>query len=177
MKNAQKYVVLTLAAVIFISFFLPWMRVESEQVGFFSKILTGKKQTKVASISGFDVPIMANDQDARLMISIIKIFKPNIKDADKKSYLIWSVPILAVIIALIYFFYGKNKWINLGLGIIGCIIFIAATYKLKTTDLDKMVLKITIAPWLWIILWSYLFMGLIGCYKFATPLISKKINK
>ena len=63
-----------LTAVIFIAFFLPWVRVEAPMVGTISKVLTGKRQAELTSISGFDVPVLANGPDARLMISIIKIF-------------------------------------------------------------------------------------------------------
>jgi hypothetical protein len=63
MNKIHYIAMLILAAVIVISFFLPWVSVESQAVGEFSKILTGKKQAVVANISGFQVPILANGPD------------------------------------------------------------------------------------------------------------------
>jgi len=144
MSKLYNIVILILAILIIIAFFMPWVSVKSEQVGMFAKILTGKNQDVVDNISAFQVPIMANSSDARLMISVIKIFNPDIKDIDKKSFLIWVIPILAVVIFIVSYFFGKNKWANLIVGIIGAAIFIVAAYKIKTTDLDKLVLKVEI---------------------------------
>jgi len=55
---------LVLTVIICIAFFLPWVKVRSEAVGGFTKILTGKKQMEVASISGFQVPVLANGKDS-----------------------------------------------------------------------------------------------------------------
>lgn len=59
------------------------------------------------------MPILANGSESRFMISIMKIFNPGIKDADKKSFLIWGVPLFAVVLFLIGRYLGKNKWVNL----------------------------------------------------------------
>jgi len=44
--------------------------------------------------------------------------------------------------------------------VFGVLIFFAAVYKIVTTDLDKLVLKVNIAYGLWMILFSYLGIGL-----------------
>jgi hypothetical protein len=155
------------AVVIIVSFFLPWINVESGQVGAFSKILTGKSQATIDSISGFRIPILANSADARLMISIIKIINPNITDADKKSFLVWAIPVLAAVIFLLSLYFGKNRFLNLAFGLIGCAIFFVALYKIKTTDLDKLVLNVKIATGLWLILYSYLAIGVLGFIAFV----------
>jgi len=163
-----------LVAVIFISFFLPWVHVESPMVGTMAKVLTGKRQAEIAGISGFDVPVLANGPDARLMISIIKIFNPGITDADKKSWLIWGVPIFAVLIFLASLFLGNNKWFNLAIAVIGIAIFIVAVYKIKTTDLDKLVLNARIGLGLWLTLCGYLGLGLLSAAGFVKSLVPKK---
>ena len=166
MFKIYNVIMLVLTMLVIIAFFMPWVSVKSEQVGMFTKILTGKNQDVVDNISAFQVPIMVNSPDARLMISVIKIFNPGVKDVDKKSFLIWVVPFLAVIIFIISCFFGKNKWVNLIISIIGAAIFIVTVYKINTTDLNKLVLKVEIGPGLWLTLWLYLFMGVIGFLRF-----------
>ena len=173
MGKAYTLVMPVLVLVIVLSFFLPWVQVESKAVGTVSKILTGERQTLISSISGFRVPILANSPDARLMTSVIKIFNPDIKDADKKSYLIWSVPFLAVIMFVVGYIFGKNRWVNLVFGIIGTAIFLVAFYKIKTTDLDKLVLNVSIGSGLWLSLWAYLGIGILGFVIFGKSSLPK----
>lgn len=173
MVKAYNIAIICLVGIIIVAFFLPWVKVESEAVGTFSKILTGKQQSAISNISAYQVPIMANDQDARLMISIIKIFNPKVENADKKSYLIWSIPALAALILLVSLLYGRNKWVNLIFGAIGCLIFFAAVYKIKTTNMDKLVLKVTTEPGLWLTLWAYLGIGIVGLASFIKASLKK----
>jgi len=155
-----------LALVIVVSFFLPWISVESAAVGGVMKLLKGKKQAALYSISGFKVPILANGEKSRTMISIIKLFQPNMENADKKSYLLWSVPLLAVIMLGLTNMFKDNKWVRLAIGIVGIAIFAVATFKIASTDLDKMVLKVNIAYGLWFILIGYLGIGIIQIVEF-----------
>lgn len=167
-------IAVALAAVIVVSFFMPWVHVESQMIGSITKVLVGKRQAEIAGISGFDVPILANGPDARLMISIIKIFNPGVTDADKKSWLIWGVPIFAVLIFLAGLFLGNNKWFNLVIGIIGIAIFVVGVYKIKTTDLDKLVLNAKIGLGVWLTLCGYLGFGLLSAAGFVKSLVPKK---
>jgi hypothetical protein len=168
--KSRKVVNAVLVAVIFISFFLPWVRVEAPMVGSIAKVLTGKRQAEITSISGFDVPILANGPDARLMISIIKIFDPDVKDADKKSWLIWGVPLFAIIIFLLDLLLKGNRWFYLGVALIGILIFFGAVYKIKTTDLDKLVLNAKIGVGLWLTLYGYLGLGVFAAMGFIRSL-------
>jgi len=166
MNKLSNLLILFFVFVIIVCFFLPWVNVQSSQVGAFSKLLTGKSQKDIASISGFQIPIMANSDESRIIITITKIFNPNIKNVDKKSFLIYLVPLFAIILFLLNLFFDKNKWLNLGIGIIGIVIFFAAVYKIKTTDLDRAVLQIRIGLGFWSILLAYLSIGIVDMYKF-----------
>ena len=53
MDKTYKVIMLILVAIIVLGFFLPWVNVESKQVGAITKILTGKRQATVEAISGF----------------------------------------------------------------------------------------------------------------------------
>jgi len=159
-----------LAAVIFIAFFLPWVHVEAPMIGTISKVLTGKRQAEITGISGFSVPMLANGPDARLMISIIKIFNPAVTDADKKSWLIWGVPIFAIVIFLLGLRMLNNRWFNLAIAIIGIPIFLVGVYKIQTTDLNKLVLNAKIGLGVWLTLYGYLGLGIIGAVNFVKVL-------
>ena len=173
MAGAEKTALLALVALIVISFFLPWISVESEAIGGIAKVLTGKKQAQMASISAFQVPVLANSEESRFMISVIKIFSPNIKDADKKSFLIWVVPGLALLILVAKSFLKKNKLLDLLIGIVGCAVLFVALFKIQTTDLDKLVLKVTINYGLWSTLLAYLGIGLLSFANLFKLLKSK----
>lgn len=173
MAGLQKTLLMILVALIVVAFFMPWINVESEAVGGITKVLTGKKQSQMASISAFQVPLLANSEESRFMISIIKIFSPNIKDADKKSFLIWVVPGLALLILAVKTLIKKNRWVDLAIALIGCAIFLLASFKIVTTDLDKLVLKVAIAYGLWITLTSYLGIGLLSLINFARQIKTK----
>ena len=163
-----------MVTIIVISFFLPWVQIESQQVGAFSKMLTGKRQVTLDRMSAFQVPLRANSSEARLAMSVLKIFAPNMQNADKKSFLIWIVPLCAVGMFLLRNILNKNMLVHLGIGVAGCLIFIIGLIKIVTADLDKLVLNVRIAPGLWLTLVGFLGIGVIGfmtaagCMKPAT---------
>ncbi|MFH1360187.1 MAG: hypothetical protein ABIJ41_04020 [Candidatus Omnitrophota bacterium] len=157
--GAQERLTTFLVMVITVSFFLPWITVESQAVGGFSKILTGKDQGVIDSISGFRVPLLANSKESRFMISVIKIFNPQIRDADKKSYLLWGVPLIAMLISLAGCVFKHIKIIRFFLGLIAVGIVCAVIYKLMSTDMDKLVLKVNIVYGLWLTLFGFFAIG------------------
>lgn len=176
MEKIYKTGMLVLVIGIFISFFLPWVSVESPAVGGVSKLLTGKKQATIDSISGFKVPILANSKESRFMISVIKIFNPNIKNADKKSWLIWLVPGLAAVLFMLERFFKNNKWFYLAVGLLGTLIFVVAVFKITTTNLDKLILKVNIGLGLWLLLIGYLSIGLLNLIRFVDLIKNKKLH-
>ncbi len=173
MNKPLTIVVLVFAAVIFISFFFPWISVETQLTGKVSRFFGGPKYASLKMISGFEVPLLANGPDAKLMISIVKVFNPAITDVDKKSWSVWGVPGSAVVFFMLVLLLGRNKWANLGLGILGAAIFAAAVFKIKTTKLDELVLNVAIAPGLWFILWSYLGIGIVNLISFYQSQFAK----
>jgi hypothetical protein len=167
----KRNIALGLAGLIVISFFLPWVSVDAgiagKLTGKLSKIIEIKEQKiELYSISGFKVPILANSKESKLMITIIKIFEPNITNADKKSFLIWIIPILAVAMFFAGDIFKDNKWVFLGIGLLGIVIFLGATMKIMTTDLDKAVMKVNIGYGFWLVLIGYLGLGIMGVIEF-----------
>ena len=163
----KRILMLVFAVVVLVAFFLPWVSVESGGTKGLTKIIKIEGiPAQFKSISGFQVPVLANSEESRLMITIIKIFKPGITNADKKSYLIWIVPLLAVAMALTMQFLKDNKWLHLAIGIIGVTIFSVATFKIATTNLDKVVLRVNIGYGLWLVFVGYLGIGILALLEF-----------
>ena len=162
-----------LCIVVIVSLFLPWVNASSKQVGLITKALTGKRQEGVARITGVQIPIMANREEARLIASIAQVFSPGIQNVDKKSFLVLSIPLLALAFMILNIAYGKKRWTNILFCAIGITIFASALFKIITTDLDKIVLQIKIGIGMWLILYSYLAIGVIGALRLA-GLIKKK---
>lgn len=163
----KKVILLGTVIIICAAFFLPWVSVDSKAVGGVSKFLTGTEQSSIATISGFQVPILANGEESRLMISIIKIFQPSVTDADKKSYLIWGVPLLSVLLFGISNAFNKKRWVHLSIALIGIAIFAVGVFKITTTDMDKVIIQVNMALGLWLTLCGYLTLGLTELCAFA----------
>lgn len=174
MKENYFMINTVLVLVIVFSFFLPWVHVESQVVGKMTKVLTGKQQAEIDNVSGFAIPGLANGPDARLMISIIKIFAPGVKDADKKSWFVWAVPFLAIAIFFLSMYKGNGaRFIQLDVAMTCIIIYLIGFYKLKTTDLDKMVLNVRIGIGMWFTLWSFLCLGVVNLLMFLQSMRNK----
>jgi hypothetical protein len=169
MRDTAVIAVFLCALLILASFFLPWASIHSPVTGTIANFFSGEKKSSLMEISGFQVPILANRSDSRFMVQLIQLFSPGVKDAGKKSWLIWGAPLLAVLLALLHAFIKENKWLNLVVGILGVLIFAVGTYKLKTANLDKTVLSVSIMPGLWLLLYGYLGMGLACLFKLIKP--------
>jgi hypothetical protein len=75
---------------------------------------------------------------------------------------------------MVFWFLEKNKWVSLGFGIVGVLIFAVATFKILTTNLDKLVMRVTIGYGLWLLLVGYLGIGLVCLGNFIPLLKGKK---
>jgi len=170
----KKGVMLICTILVVASFFIPWVSVE--QGGMVKKITRMIKGEELnipkLKVSGYDVPVMVNSEESRTIIALLKIFFPDVKDVDKKVYLIWVVPMLAVVLFLVSVFLGKNKIAQLAVGLLGILIFGVAYYKIATTSLDKAVLKVNIENGLWMVFLGYLGIGMTALLEFLS--LSKK---
>ncbi|MFA4984935.1 MAG: hypothetical protein WC559_06520 [Candidatus Omnitrophota bacterium] len=172
------------ALLVITAFFQPWVEIESFQGGTIQigsiqianipKIEIGNQQLLNRSISGYDVPVLANGRDARLVISIVKIFKPDVRDIDKKSYLVWAIPALAAAIFLLSIVLSQNKLANIIIGLAGVMIFALAWYKLSSVSLDKVVIAVRFGHGIWMTLWGYLGMGLSSILNLFYLIIKKR---
>ena len=167
MSHLINKVVTILVAVIVVSFFLPWVTVESTHVGTFAKMLTGKRQNTVDQISGFQIPIRANSDASRLAITIIRFFAPDVKNADKKSFFVWLVPGLGLILLVLWSYARKMDFVKILIGLTGIAVFVFALFKITTTDMSKFLLEVKIAYGLWLTLYSFLGIGVLSFFSLA----------
>ncbi|MBU2541219.1 MAG: hypothetical protein KJ593_04895 [Candidatus Omnitrophica bacterium] len=177
MKSLYSLLIFLLAVVVSVAFFLPWLNVESKPLGSVSKILTGKSQGTLDNINAFRIPILANGAEARFMISVIKIFSPEMRNAPTKSFFVWILPLLAVLIFGASYFFPRSRLISLTIGIAGITVFTTGLYKISITDLDRLMLTVYIGHGLWLTLYAYLTMGLIGWVRFTQLSIRAKRRK
>ncbi|MBD3264325.1 MAG: hypothetical protein GF375_04400 [Candidatus Omnitrophica bacterium] len=166
MEGGFRLGIAVLCGIIVLSFFLPWVQVESSQLGALTELIAGKSQKNIASVTGLQIPLMANSENSRLIVKIAQIFNPGVKGVDKKSFLVLAVPGFAILVLVLCSLYGNKKWVILTWSLLSILIFAAALYKIKSTDLEKAVLQIRIGFGLWLILYSYLFMGILGIAGF-----------
>ena len=75
MKRTYPLIMVIIASIIFVSFFLPWVRIEPGQMGMLKKFFAGKQISRLAIVSAFQIPVMANSKDRRLIIKIIEGLK------------------------------------------------------------------------------------------------------
>ena len=174
MKRTYPLIMVIIASIIFVSFFLPWVRIEPGQMGMLKKFFAGKQISRLASVSAFQIPVMANSKDRRLIIKIIEGFNPDIKDADKKSFVLWAIPVVAITCAAASVFFTKGLWAHLVLGIIGFGVFCAGIFKILTADFSRFSVRVTIAEGAWIALSAYLAMGVVALIRFCTAFVTKR---
>jgi len=150
---------LGLTAVIVGCFFLPWIRVHVTSVAAAKELMGASDSASVFSTSGAGVPQFANGRTQKIFIKVAGLFFKSVKDADKKSYLIWSVVVLAVVVAALSVAL-KGKWVASAiLGALCLVVAIGATVKILMTDLRNLAITVQICWPLWTILGCFLLMG------------------
>ena len=189
-KKILSALIIVTAAVIVISFFMPWARVSISAMGV-SKELTGKvdstlKDTPFAGkvvnklqevtdtlssigdiklktrVSGYSIPVLVNEKSSKVAISLMQILFKNTKDLDIKSYLVYLLPICGIFCAIAGILGYKNKIYILAIIIVSGVISIIGLYNLYTAHLENVAVEITIMDGLWLTMYGFLFIFLVG---------------
>lgn len=136
-------------------FFLPWIKVHSVPAAAFKRLCGGRQSAAIITTSGAGVPEMANGSCAKTMIQVLGRFFGSVENVDKKSYLVWILPILAIMVAAASIAW-KGRWIvSVLLGLLCIAIAVGGTFKIVTTDLDGALFRVQICFSLWGILLAY----------------------
>lgn len=188
--------VILAAIVIILSFFMPWAKL-SASVTKVSKELTdragkaaggtfGERFTRElsrvteaignvggdieikTSVSGYDIPSMANKKSSKVAISLTQGLLKDTRDLDKKAALVFLLPIFAVVCAALAVIGLKNKLSVILMLIISGGISLGGLYRLKTLDLASLPVDITIEKGLWQTLYAYLFILIISIIWLVT---------
>jgi len=174
------------SAAIIIAFFMPWATVATSVTGV-SKGLTGAlAKTPYASkivgeldkvtdaigaigdisikstVSGYQVPVLVNNETSKVAISLAQTFFKGAKDLDKKSYLVYLLPILGIVCALFAFWGRENKFYIVLMALLSGAVGIGGLYKLYTMNVSSQMVKISIQDGLWYTMYSLLFICIVG---------------
>lgn len=150
---------------IIISFFLPWISIQSKGSGVLSSMFGKSDLGKVKTIKGYEIPRLANKKNSRVMIKVLEVFIGDFKDLDKKSIYIYIIPGITIIMILGSSFNKNYRLIALIFFILGCGIYFISLYKIYTTNLDFKMLKISIEEGIKYTQYSYLTIGIVGLIR------------
>ena len=183
-KMIMAGLVIVCAVIIVVSFFLPWVRANvsvtkvatgltSSATGklqnspFAGKFIKGFNTSTNAignlgdievktQVSGYDIPTLINKKTSKEAISIVQILVKDAKDLDKKSMLVYLIPLFAIVCVILAVIGLKYKLAVIAMAVIGGAISIGGLYNLFTANLAALPVQITIMNGLWQTMYGYL---------------------
>ena len=189
-KMIMAGLVLVCAVVIIASFFLPWVRAKVsvtkvatgltstaasklQNSPFAGKFIKGfNAATNAVSnlgdievktqVSGYDIPTLINKKTSREAISIVQILVKDAKDLDKKSMLVYLLPLFAIVCLILAIIGLKNKLALIVMAVISGAISIGGLYNLFTANLASLPVQVTIMNGLWQTMYGYLLICIIS---------------
>jgi hypothetical protein len=200
-KIVLAVVVVICAVIIIQSFFMPWAKVSAsvtkvskqlteEAAGplantpFAGKFIKGlEKATKAiesvgdievkTQVSGYDIPTMVNKKSSKIAISFAQSFFKDAQDLDKKSMLVFLIPILAVVCVLLAIA-GLWSWIPVVVMlIISGAISITGIYNLKTVNISSEIVAISFEKGIWQTMYAYLTIFIVSIIWLVSEFIPK----
>lgn len=176
--------IIVCALGVIVSFFMPWARATvsatkvaknlSEAAGgklqntsFGGKFVQGLNQATNAignlgdikvktTVSGYDIPTMTSKKSSHVAIQLAQLLFKDAKDMDKKSMLVYLLPLFAIACIALAVIGLRYKAAVIASAIIGGVIGIGGLYKLIATDLSKLPVQISIENGLWQTMYGYL---------------------
>ena len=189
--------IIVCAIIIIASFFMPWARAtvsatkvannmvnsasgKLQNTSFGGKFLQGLNQATNAignlgdievktTVSGYDIPTMTSKKSSHVAIQLAQLLFKDAKDLDKKSMLVYLLPLFARVCIALAVIGLRYKASVIAAAIIGGLIGIGGLYELIATDLSKLPVQITIENGLWQTMYGYLLI----CILSVTWLIMK----
>jgi len=147
------------AAVIVSCFFTPWIKVHMTPAAAMKSLVGGNNSASMLTVTGAGIPKMANGEFSKIFIKVFGMFFSSVDNADKKSYLVWVIPVLAFVI-LLATVRLKGKWpASAILGGISAIAGAGAIVKILMTDLNGLLICVQICLPLWVTLLSFIAIG------------------
>jgi|GEM_PF-854624 len=154
-------VVAVFTAVIVACFFLPWIKVHLTAAAAVKSLVGGSDSASMLTASGAGIPKLANGEFSKVFITVFGMFFSSVENADKKSYLVWVFPVLAVIILLASAAL-RGRWpASTVLGGISALIGVGAVVKVMMTNLNGLLVRVQICWPLWVIFLSFIAVGVV----------------
>ena len=203
-KNLIFIVLVIVAGLVIIkSFFLPWA-LASTSVGrvsgqvhrsindsfgslpFVGKVMAGIKETSGVVqelgadidintvVSGYNIPRMVNNKSSKIALSFAQSFFGDVKGLDKKSMLVYLMPLLAVVCIMLAIAAMRYKISILLMLIISGAISIGGFYTLNTMNLSNELVDIVIGKGLWRTMYGYLWIFIISIFWLGSDLVKIK---
>ncbi|MDP3789344.1 MAG: hypothetical protein Q8R48_02960 [Candidatus Omnitrophota bacterium] len=177
--------VIICSAIIIISFFMPWAKVKISATQVSKELVTSakegplkgtpfaekfiKKFEKATSaigqfgdievktqVSGYDIPTMVNKESSKIAISFVQEFFKDTKDLDKKSMLVFLLPLLGIACMALAIFGLRYKWAVIVILVLAGVISAAGLYNLYTSNFSSTAVEITIEKGIWQTFYAYL---------------------
>ena len=115
-----------------------------------------------AAVSGYDIPTLINKKTSQIAISIASIMFKDAKDLDKKSMLVYLLPLLALVCIALGVVGLKNKIALIVMAVLSGGIAAVGLYNLMTVNLSSLPVQISIEQGLWQTMYAYLIIFIIG---------------
>ena len=189
-KLIMAALVVICAVVIVASFFAPWVRA-NVNVTKVAKGLTSNASDKLQNspfagkfinqfntatnavgnlgdievktqVSGYDIPTLINKKSSREAIAILQILAKDTKDLDRKSMLVYLLPLFAILCIILAVVGLKNIIPVIAMAVISGAIAIGGLYNLVTADLASLPVQVTIMNGLWQTMYGYLLICIIS---------------
>ena len=106
-------------------------------------------------VSGFQIPQMANQEQAKVAIALFELVTNERQDLGVKSYAVYAVPGLIVLCALLLTLWARPVAIAVTSALVCAAVAGIGFWKLLTVNTQTLFVAITIGPGLWLSLWAY----------------------
>jgi hypothetical protein len=114
------------------------------------------------AVSGYDIPTLINKKTSQIAIAIASVMFKDVKDLDKKSMLVYLLPLLALACIGLAIVGLKNKIAIMVMAVLSAGIAVGGLYNLMTINLSNLPIQISIEQGLWQTMYAYLLICVIG---------------
>jgi hypothetical protein len=121
----------------------------------------GDIQIKTA-VSGYDIPTLINKKNSQIAVAIASVMFKDAKDLDKKSMLVYLLPLLALVCIGLAIAGLKNKIAVIVMAVLSGGIAAGGLYNMMTVDLSNLPIQISIEQGLWQTMYAYLIISVVG---------------
>ncbi|MDP2929597.1 MAG: hypothetical protein Q8O01_06025 [Candidatus Omnitrophota bacterium] len=127
------------------------------------------------TVSGYDIPTLVNKETSQIAIAIASAMFKDVKDLDKKSMLVYLLPLLALVCIGLAIVGLKTKIAIIVMAVLSGGIAVGGLYNLMTVNLSNLPIQISIEQGVWQTMYAYLAISVIGIVWIVLDLKEAKI--